>query len=320
LLKIIPLQYASSTEILTQVTPFLTKDRGTATEDKRTSSIVLNDTQAVIAKVSRLIKELDLPPPQVLIEAKIVEATKVFASSIGVRWGASGSTAQISPTGGFQGGPISITPRLNINGTQDAAGLVSSQPLSGSISFGVLDFFGNIDAAIGLSESDDQIRVISSPRVTTLNNVEATITQSSEIIRIQNVVTNGISTTTPIAVPVQLQLKVTPQITSGSSILMQLDVKNEFSGTPVGGQAPKNSRNAIAKVLVENNKTAVIGGIYDKSSVVSDVGVPFLKNIPLIGWLFKTKTTQKRDTEVMMFITPRILDKNYQTTTSANSL
>jgi type IV pilus assembly protein PilQ len=101
---------------------------------------------------------------------------------------------------------------------------------------------------------------------------------------------------------------------------MQLDVKNEFSGTPVGGQAPKNSRNAIAKVLVENNKTAVIGGIYDKSSVVSDVGVPFLKNIPLIGWLFKTKTTQKRDTEVMMFITPRILDKNYQTTTSANSL
>lgn len=319
-LKIIPLEYASSAEILPQVTPFLTKERGTATEDKRTSSIVLNDTRTVIEKVSRLIKELDLPPPQVLVEAKIVEATKQFAQSIGVRWGASGSVTQVAPTGGFQNQPISISPRLLVNGTTSAGSLTSNQPLVGSINFGVLDFFGSIDATIGLSESDDQLRVISSPRVTTLNNVEAVITQSSEIIRLQSIITNGVAQITPVAVPIVLQLKVTPQITSGSSVLMQLDVKNEFPGVAVEGQSPKNTRQAVAKVLVETNKTAVIGGIYDKKSSVSNIGVPILKNIPFLGWLFKTKAIEKSDSEIMMFITPRILDKQYQTSSSSKVL
>ncbi len=318
-LKIIPLEYATSSEILPQITPFLTKDRGSVTEDKRTSSIVINDTKSVVAKVSKLIKELDLPPPQVLVEAKIVEATKIFAQSIGVRWGSNGVASQLSPTGGQNNQAINITPRFQINNTQDASSLVDNTPFSGGFSFGVLDFFGSIDAAIGLSETDSQVRVISSPRVTTLNNVEATITQSSEIIRLQSLITPGApAQVTPIAVPIALELKVTPQITSGSSVLMQLNIKNEFPGEQVQGLSPKNTRQAVAKVLVESNKTAVIGGIFDKSSSLINVGVPVLKDIPLIGWLFKTKAVSKRDTEIMIFVTPRILDKNYETSSSAN--
>lgn len=318
LLKIIPLEYASSEEILPQVTPFLTKERGSATEDKRTSSIIINDTKTVITKVSKLIKELDLPPPQVLIEAKIVEATKTFARNIGVRWNMSGTRTVIAETGGLNNQAIGITPRLQINETPAAIGLTQGQPLVAGISFGILDFLGNIDATIGLSEQDDQVRVISSPRITTLNNVEATITQSSELIRDQVIITPGSpAQITPVAVPMQLQLKVTPQITSGSSVLMQLDVKNEFPGNSVGqSPPPKNSRQATAKVLVETNKTAVIGGIYDKQSRNLNIGVPMLKNLPLVGWLFKTKVVEKTDTEVMIFVTPRILDKNYQTTSS----
>ncbi len=320
ILKIIPLEYATSSEILPQVTPFLTKDRGTATEDKRTSSIVINDTKSVVKKVSQLIRELDLPPPQVLVEAKIVEATKIFAQSLGIRWGATGVNTQVSPTGGTNGQPINVTPRFQINGTLASGSVVDGQPFSGGFNFGVLDFFGSIDAAMGISETDSQIRIISSPRVTTLNNVQATITQSSEIIRLQSIITPGApAQITPVAVPIALELKVTPQITSGSSVLMQLDVKNEFPGDAVNDLSPKNTRQAVAKVLVESNKTAVIGGIFDKSSSIINVGVPILKNIPLIGWLFKTKQVSKRDTEIMIFVTPRILDKNY-TTTSSNKL
>ncbi len=318
MLKVIPLEYASSTEILTQVTPFITKDRGSVTEDKRTSSIVINDTRAVITKVSKLIKELDLPPPQVLVEAKIVEATKNFIQTLGIRWGLGGQPYQLSPTGGQNNGAINITPTLNINRTQAADGLVGNQPLVGNINIGVLDFLGNIDAAIGISETDEQVRVISSPRVTTLNNTEATITQSSEILREVSTIIAGVAQIQVVAIPLQLQLKVTPQITSGSSVLMQLDVRNEFGGALVGGQSAKNSRQALAKVLVESNKTAVIGGIYDKTSTVINVGVPLLKDIPFFGWLFKTKSVNKRDTEIMIFITPRILDKNYSTPASSN--
>lgn len=318
LLKVIPLEYANSTEIIPQVTPFLTKDRGSVTEDKRTSSIVLNDTRAVIAKVSKLIKELDLPPPQVLVESKIVEATKNFVQTLGVRWGMGGQATQLSPTGGQNNGAINITPSLNINRTLATDGLIQNQPLTGTLNIGVLDFLGNIDAAIGISETDEQVRVISSPRVTTLNNTEATIIQSSEILRVRTVVNEGLSQTEVTAVPVQLQLKVTPQITSGSSVLMQIDVKNEFPGAPVEGQSPKNSRQALARVLVESNKTAVIGGIYDKSSTIINVGVPFFKDIPFLGWMFKTKNVSKRDTEIMIFITPRIIDKNYSTSASSN--
>lgn len=318
ILKIIPLEYATSSEILPQVTPFLTKERGTATEDKRTSSIVINDTKSVVKKVSQLIEELDLPPPQVLVESKIVEATKIFAQSLGVRWGAAGVNTQVAPSGGANGQPININPRFQINQTQGASGVIDGQPFSGGFNFGVLDFFGSIDAAIGISETDSQVRVISSPRVTTLNNVEATITQSSEIIRLQQLITPGApAQITPIAIPIALELKVTPQITSGSSVLMQLNVKNEFPGDEVNGLSPKNTRQAVAKVLVESNKTAVIGGIFDKSSSVINIGVPILKDIPLVGWLFKTKQVSKRDTEIMIFVTPRILDKNYNTKSSA---
>lgn len=318
ILKVIPLEYATSAEIKTQVDPFITKDRGSVTEDKRTSSIIINDTKSVVAKVTKLIKELDLPPPQVLVEAKIVEATKIFAQSIGVRWGVNGTPSQISPTGGQNNQAINITPRFQINGNQTALSQIQNQPFEGGFNFGVLDFFGTIDSAIGLSETDEQLRIISSPRVTTLNNVEATITQSSEIIRLQQLITPGApAQVTPVAVPLELTLKVTPQITSGSSVLMQLDVKNEFPGEAVEGISPKNARQAQAKVLVESNKTAVIGGIFDKSSSTINVGVPLLKDIPLFGWLFKTKAVSKRDTEIMIFVTPRILDKNYETSSSA---
>lgn len=318
LLKVIPLEYAKGDQILAQILPFKT-ERGVISQDARTSSIVINDTKDVIAKVKNLIKELDLPPPQVLVEAKIVEATKTFSRSLGIRWGFSGANTQLSPTGGANNQPISINPTLAINNTQAARGITANQPFSADVRIGTLDFLGALDAAIGLSETEEQVKVISSPRVTTLNNQEATILQSSEIIRVSNVITNGVSQSIPVAVPLELELKVTPQITSGASVLLDIDIKNEFPGQEIGGFSPKNSRQAKAKVLVGTNKTAVIGGIYDKSSTTFNTGVPLLKDIPFLGWLFKTKTTEKRDSEIMIFITPRILDKNYESPATSNA-
>ena len=311
-LRVIPLEYADPKDIQSQVVPFSTPDRGSVTTDIRTSSIIVNDTKEVIQKMERLIKELDLPPPQVLIESKIVEATKRFAKSLGIRWGATGLPFQLSPSGGASGQGISIFPSLALNNFPSAMNYTDVGSLAAGLNIGTIDFLGNLTARLGLSETDDEARVISSPRIVTVNNEEGVIRQQTEILRSQITTTGNTIQETVTSVPVILELKVKPQITSGASVLLDIELKNEFAGPPQGGVSPKNNREANVKVLVENNKTAVIGGVYDKNYSVIEQGIPILKDIPIIGWLFKYKVREKKDTEIMLFITPRILDKNYQ--------
>lgn len=305
--RVIPVSYANVETLAMQIRSFLTKDRGTVVVDPRTSSVVVSDREEVIDRVSQLIRELDVPPTQVMIEGKIVEAEERFSRSVGVRWGFNAGEKTISNNGGAYGSPVTIQPNLSVSPIpNNAAGI-----LTGGFRIGTLDFLGNLDAVLALAESDSIAKILSSPRIVTMNREKAEINQLSQQITIAtNADTLGNKTTRAERNPIQLNLVVTPQITTDGSVIMDVEVKREFAGAEVDAATharPINTRSAKTKVLVRNGQTAVIGGIFQNDQTDLDQGVPGLKDVPVLGWLFKYKSKDMVKNELMIFLTPRIL-------------
>lgn len=305
--RVIPVSYSNVDTLAGQVRGFLTKDRGNVVMDPRTSSIIVSDRDEIVERVAQLIKELDVPPTQVMIEGKIVEAEEKFTRSVGVRWGFDGSPRTISGNGGAFGGPIDLKPNFSVSPiASDAA-----KTLTAGMRIGTLDFLGNLDAVLALAESDSIAKILSSPRIVTMNREKAEINQQGQQISIATVADAlGNRTTRAERNQVQLNLVVTPQITTDGSVIMDVEVKREFAGALADAQTlarPINTRSAKTKVLVRNGQTAVIGGIFQNDSTESTSGVPGLKDIPVLGWLFKSKDTDSVKNELMIFLTPRIL-------------
>ncbi len=312
--KVMPISYASVTELATQIKPFLTEKRGQIVSDPRTTSLIITDTASVLMKVERLVKELDIPPAQVMIEGKIVEATETFTRSLGVNWSLSGSPIAVSNAGGFNGTPISANGSLAIQN-------LSQQTLNaatGALNFhvGYLDIIGNLDATLGLAQSDSLVKIISSPRIVTMNKEKSEISQKSQVIYVQTIKDpTGATTSSPKSNDVELKLAVTPQITAEGSVVLDVDLTRQFAGAVAdlsSGARPINSRQAKTKVLVPNGQTAVIGGIYQSDETETEVGIPGLKNIPVLGWLFKSRTEDRTKNELLLFLTPRILNAKDQ--------
>lgn len=298
--KIVPVSYASVTDLTSRITPFLTKNRGAVVADPRTSSLVITDTPAIIERIVSLIKALDTPPLQVLIEGKVVEASENFARNYGINWGASGAETAL---GGktLSGNNLRITP-ASIPGM-----------LTYNVRLGTFDIFGDLDAAIGLAETQDMAKVVSSPRIVTMNNEAANITQGRNIfIPVQTVVGTA-TTTTQQAVTVNLTLDVTPQVTNEGDVLMALNITRQFVSSAGGGSSttpPIESRSAKTKIMVHNGQTAVVGGVYQSDMTESETGVPWLKNVPVLGWLFKSKSYNNTKNELLVFLTPRIINSD----------
>jgi type IV pilus assembly protein PilQ len=308
--KIIPINYGNPDELAKQVTAFLSKE-GRAISDNRTNTILITDRESVLDKVERIVKSLDVQPNQVLIEGKIVEAQEQFSSFLGINWGMSGVPTTISTGGGYGGQPITLTPSMSstVNDSTNAARIFGA-----SLSVGQLDYFGNLTAALAMEERDGMIKVISSPRISVMNKEKAEITQASEQVTITTTV-NPVSndrTQTEKRTPMTLSLVVTPQITSDNSVIMDIEMKRQFPGAevdPTTHAAPVNTRAAKTKILVRNGSTSVIGGIYQDDERNSEIGVPLLKDIPVLGWLFKAKSKSKDKNELLIFLTPRILQQ-----------
>lgn len=314
--KVIPVSYAAVNDLATQIKPFLSPTRGQVVADPRTSSLIITDTGTVLDRVERLVRELDLPPTQVMIEGKIVEASETFSRTLGVNWNYSGAPLEISGKGGFQGNPINMSTNFNTNGIPASSTLSSAF----NINVGTIDFFGNLSARLGLAQSDSLAKVISSPRIVTMNRTEAEISQQGEVISISSITDqSGKQTTTAIRTPVQLKLTVTPQITSEGSVILEVNVQRQFAGAVAEATTqarPVNTRAAKTKVLVPNGQTAVIGGIYQNDETTLEQGVPVLKDIPVLGWLFKGKQTDRAKNELLIFLTPRILNPQEQSVTN----
>lgn len=316
-IKIIPINYANLDDLVLNLTKLVTKQRGSVVQDKASSSIILTDTQDVLDRLSALIKDLDVPTPQVMIEGKIVEANSSFSRTIGINWNFSGNQTQLSGSGGVGGSPVNLTPQLRIQNADSLA--LSGAPMTLNLDIGTLDLFGNLSAILALKELDNVAKVLSSPRIVTMNRQPASIQQSTENITLTSQTTGLVVTQLVNRTPVRLELQVTPQITSDSSVVMDVNVIREFLGASIGttNAQPVNSRQAKTKIMVRSGQTAVIGGIYVNDNKVGDVGVPTLKDIPVLGWLFKSRTTENAKQELMIFLTPKILPSNQPVSTSS---
>ncbi|PIT99981.1 MAG: hypothetical protein COT74_06420 [Bdellovibrionales bacterium CG10_big_fil_rev_8_21_14_0_10_45_34] len=287
--KIFPISYAKVEDMKLQAQAFLSP-RGKAEADIRTNSLVMTDLPENIRRVEELIKRLDLETPQVLIEGKIVETREDISSFMGFEWNLGDSSQGIAI------------------GLIDQARTLTS---AATMQFGDLAGKGLLSARLGLLERDEKIKVLSSPRILTVNNKEAKIRQVTEFPIPITTIANGVPTTQVQFKEVVLELIVVPQITADGSVMMQSQIKRQFVGATVENNArPVNSREANTTILVPDGQTAVIGGIYQSDNQITENRVPVLGSIPILGNLFKGRDSSLQKSELVIFITPRIVNKN----------
>lgn len=305
--RVVTVSYTDVGEIATQITPMLTEGRGKITEDLRNKQVIVTDISDVLDQVEELVKVLDTPDRQVMIEARIVEANTTFSNDLGVSWGmtddrsASASEGDLSNVAIGGGGGFLIAP--------PSTGSVGSSGLAADFLFGRLGIDNTIlDLRLSALESTGNGKVVSSPRVTTLNGVQATIEQGTEI-PYQSVDDSGQPKTE--FKDATIRLTVTPQINPDQSILMKIDASNNSVGniisTALGSVISLNKKTAKTSVLVKDGETTVIGGVFIESDTDSETGVPILKDIPILGHLFKSTGVSKERRELLIFVTPRIL-------------
>jgi type IV pilus assembly protein PilQ len=311
----VPLSYAKAPELVPILTRSALSARGEVQVDPRTNTLIVRDLPDRLTSAADLIKALDRPQPQVEIEARIVQTTRDFARSIGVEWGfngrldpALGNTTGLafpnngSVTGrlGTEQGPIS-----GIGGTDSGVNLRAPAATSAvGIALGAVNGALNLDLVLSQLESSGRGRLLSTPRVSTQNNVEAEMTQGVEI-PIQTVANNTVTVTFK---PAALTLRVTPQITASNTVILRVFLENaspDFSRA-VNGIPPIDTQRAVTSVLVADGETTVIGGIYLSLEQASNDRVPLLHRIPLLGWLFKRDQLSDESRELLIFITPRI--------------
>jgi type IV pilus assembly protein PilQ len=290
--------YADLGSITAQFEKLKTPDRGQISSDTRTSKVIVKDTPQALSDMRALLNQLDLPEKQVMIEARIVEASSTFTRSLGVNWGlhqrdGSASFAGINQLDTSFGGIASAAPTSGASGTAGA---------TMGISFGRLASNVSLDLRLSASASAGLIKIISSPKVATLNHKPAKISQGQQIPYQNTTATTGAVTA---FVAATLSLEVTPHINANGTIVMKIDAKNDAPGA--GSPPPINTKQATTEMLLRDGETTVIGGIYVDSDTESDEGVPYLMDIPFLGNLFKSNTKSKSKSELLIFITPRIL-------------
>jgi len=292
--------------------------RGSFLIDERTNTLIIKDTQESINNVKRLIAAIDKPVQQVLIESRIVEATENFSRSFGIRWGGAGSrTYGRVPfsIGGAQGasGTTSTTKVTSTSSSGFVVDMPASTYAAGTSGGAIGMVLGGLSKAFNLSlelsaaENNGDAKVISNPRLVTSNLKAATISQGVSIP-----VTTPATNVSPATVQYQqanLSLTVTPQITADDKVIMDIKVtKNAPSSTiSVNGNPGIDTKTIQTSAFLANGETVVIGGIYTKQTGNTVNKVPGLGDIPILGWLFKNKAVNDNRSELLIFLTPTII-------------
>lgn len=297
----------------------LLSERGKVSVDARTNTIWIQDTGTKIEEVRELIKQLDIPVKQVLIEARIVEVTKDFSQDIGIRWGVSRPThlsgtlegANELARGTAPANVIPLERRLNLD--LAAAPLTGATPASLGIALARLNDNILLDLELSALESEGRAELISSPRLITTNQ-QAAVIESGEEIPYQEATSSG---ATAVAFKkAVLSLKVTPQITPDGKILMDLQINQDTPSPQTFLGVPAIITKEIqTNVLVNNGQTIVLGGIYkqDKNKAINRI--PFFGELPVVGVLFRNKQITLKNEELLIFITPRIITNALSITT-----
>lgn len=304
--KVFPINFADIASLMTIIKDYQTEKRGTMQQDARTNSLIIKDTVDSIERIQKIVELLDTQTPQVLIEAKIVEANEGYSKRLGLRSGLSFGYDPVTPSGSLD---ANSGPGFNFSstgmGTAEVPGFLN-------LSIARLKRLGPLNMALELMESEDQGRVVTSPKVITQNKKPAVIS-STDAVNFLTSVPGPTGTTTQITnVSVVLNLTVTPQVTNGGTINLDVNLsKGGFGTTNIeGAPPPTTQRNIRTSVMVDNGSTVVLGGLYSTSTRESHSGVPYLKDLPIIGWLFRSSynpaTTRN---ELLVFLTPRIVNQ-----------
>jgi type IV pilus assembly protein PilQ len=273
--------------------------RGKVIVDDRTNTLIISDIPTKVTPLDALISTLDAETPQVMIEARVVETTREFTQELGVDWGFNAIADASLGTSTNLEFPHNASVRygLNLPGEGQASDL--------SFSFGnVIDSF-TLDVALHTLETEGSARVLSSPKIATQNNERAEIEQG---VRIPIVNTTATEIDVEF-VSASLRMVVTPQITAEGTIILDVVVENNspnFSQT-AGGIPSIQTQRAQTKVLISDGGTTVIGGIFTVNEGQSEVGVPWFRKLPVFGWLFKQRSIDNRNQELLIFITPKIM-------------
>jgi len=326
--RLVPVSYATAQNIQPRVRELLT-ERGSVSVDNRTNMLIVRDIVGQLDDVEDLVRNLDTQTPQVLIESRIVEASSSYSRDIGIQWGGAAvmSSATGNPTGlrfpsdiGVAGGvPVDNAPTQGLspfNGTVNNPNFAVNLPaVTGNGAGGALGLtMGSLSGAVNLNvrlsaaEAAGSVRIISSPRVLTLDNNEASISQGT-LIPFSQVSAQGVNTAFQEA---KLELNVTPHVTSDGAVAMDVKItRNEpdFGRVGANGDPTILEREAVTQLLVDDGDTAVIGGIYTRNTGRNVDQVPFLGDIPVLGVFFKRRRFREDRNELLIFLTPRIVNR-----------
>jgi type IV pilus assembly protein PilQ len=296
--------------------------RGSAISEQRTNQLFVSDIPSKLEEIQALIAKIDVPVRQVLIEARIVEADESWGRSLGARLGVTTGSYNPFKVGGGNG--------LAVGGTYLGVGKQTGQvkddvdfipnsnfvnmPASGlgtgvtpgSVAFTLLNSAANrmLNLEISALESDGRGKIVSSPRVITADQIKAVIEQGTEL-PYQTATSSG--ATAIVFRKANLKLEVTPQITPEGSIILDVDVNKDSVGQVTTAGYAIDTKHVKTQVLVENGGTVVIGGIFLESETDNTVKIPFLGDVPVLGNLFRTKTRETSKSELMVFLTPKVV-------------
>ena len=326
-IRLIPVNYADAEGLSKQISPLLTEQRGSVKVDKRTNVLVVEDIAEVLLKVERLVRTLDTQTPQILIEARIVEAATSFVRDLGIQWGGNSSLAtQFGTQTGLQF-PNSIAIKGGADVGQSAIGGVLPQGNNFAINLpapvgtgkgGALGFiFGSaggsqlLSLRLSAAEQQGKTKIISAPKIVTTDNTEARII-SGEKVPITVVTANGPTTR---FIDANLELTTTPHVTADGNVMLRIAAKkNELSNRRDDIGTPGIiTREATTQMLVRDGDTAVMGGIYRRTASNTEDYVPLLGRIPVLGWLFKKQARADSREELLIFISPRIINRDSAT-------
>jgi type IV pilus assembly protein PilQ len=312
--ELIPVNYATAKEILSQVKGILS-DRGDIKVDDRTNILIVKDIARNIIAARSLVRSLDAKTPQVLIEARIVEATLTFQKNLGIQWGfmahkGPDNNKELSVGGGTAGtstlrSPIG-TSTVNTRKLVDlAAGTAGSSIIELLFTSGL--GLKNLDISISAFESQGDVKIVSSPKIATLDNKEASVEQGLRI-PYTRLTTEG--TATEEFIEANLKLTVTPHVTNDGHIKMSIKVKKDepdYSHPSTFGTPSIDKKESVTEVLVKDNGVVVIAGIYTIKKDGGTIGVPLFSKIPILGWLFKKESKSDERKDLLIFISPKII-------------
>ena len=290
----IPINYSDAIkDIEPHLKERLTKDRGSVSTNERTNMIIITDVRQKIDEAKNLIHRLDKVTPQIMIQARVVEVNKDFSRELGIAWGMSSKDVYRSDLGGTYGFDVAMNyPAAATSSLSYTFDRIVGTPFS-------------INATLTAAEAKNDVKIVSSPRILTLDNKKATITQGLQY-PYQTVDDNGQPDTA--FKDIDLTLEVTPHVTPDQRVSMQLNItKNDVSGFAATGEPVISTNEATTELLVNDGNTIVIGGVVKRTTTEDMNGFPFLSDIPILGHLFRSDGNSDVKNELLIFLTPTIV-------------